>query len=68
MCRQMEVGAVPVLAGGGINVVGGARGSCLTYTVASAGLENTACSLFGILWKHVVFQEFRVTTHSQDLQ
>lgn len=43
------------------------RGSCLTYTVASTGFKNTPCSFFGIFWKLVVFQEFRVRTQSQDL-
>lgn len=61
----MEVGAV--LGGGDVTVVGGVRGSCLTYTVASTGLENTLRSFLGILWKLVVFQEFRVRTQSQDL-
>lgn len=65
----MEVDSSDVLlAGGGLNVVGGLRGSCLTYTVASAGLENTSSPLLGILRELVVFQEFRVRTQSQNLR
>ncbi len=53
--------------GGDVAVVGGVRGSCLTYTVASTGVQNTPRSFLGILWKFVVFQELRVRTQSQDL-
>lgn len=38
--------------------------SGLTYTVASASLQNTPCSLFGVVWKLVIFQKFRVSTQS----
>lgn len=53
---------------GGENVVGGATGSCLTYAVTSAALQNTPRSFLGILWELVVFQELRVGTQSQDLR
>lgn len=53
---------------GGVNVVGGVRGSCLTYTVAPAGLENTLRSFLCILWKLIVLQEFGIGTQSQDLR
>ncbi len=36
----------------------------LTYTVTSAGAEDTPRPLLGILWKLVVFKEIRVRTQS----
>lgn len=50
------------------DVVGGMRGSCLTYTVAATGVQDSLRSLFGIFWKLVVFQELRVSAKSQDLR
>lgn len=51
-----------------VDAIGGMKGSCLTYTVASTGPKNTLRSSPGILWKLIVFQEFRVRTQSQDLR
>lgn len=56
-----------VLAGARVSVVGGVRGSCLTYTSAAARLQDTPRSVFGIFWELVILQKFRVRTHSQDL-
>lgn len=53
----------------GVNVIGRLNGgSLLTYAVASTGVKYTLSSFFGILWKVIVFQEFRVRTQSQDLK
>lgn len=43
-------------------------GSCPTYTVASAGLQNALRSVLGVHWKLVVLQKFGVRTQSQDLK
>lgn len=51
-----------------VNVVSGVKGSCLTHAVAATGLQNTPRSFFGVLWKLVIFHEFRVRTQSQDLR
>lgn len=48
--------------------VGVVRGSCLTYTVASAGLKNAPCSLLGILRKLAIFQQCWIRAESQDLR
>lgn len=42
----------------------GGRGGALTYTVASTSLQNTPCSLLGVVWKLAIFQKFRVSTQS----
>lgn len=42
--------------------VWGGRG--LTYTVASASLQNTPSSLFGVVGKLAFFQKFGVSTQS----
>lgn len=52
----------------GGDAVGGVSGSCLTYTVASTGIENTSGSLLGILRELVVVQKVRVSTQGQDLR
>lgn len=49
-------------------MVGGIKRSCLTYTVATTGIENAFRSLLDVIWKTVVLQEFRVGTNSQNLR
>lgn len=51
-----------------MDVVGGGGGSRLTYTVASAGLEDTPRSLLGVRRELVVLQELGVSAQGQDLR
>lgn len=39
----------------------------LTYTVASASLQDTPSSLFGVVGKLVIFQKFGVSTQGEHL-
>lgn len=56
-----------VLIGARVSAVGGVRGSCLTYTSATARLQDTLCSVFDVFWELAILQKFRVRTQSQDL-
>lgn len=56
-----------VLGGARVSVVGGVRGSCLTYAAAAACLQDTPRSVFGVFWELAILHKFRVRTQSQDL-
>lgn len=58
---------IRVSAGARVSVVGGVRGSCLTYAAAAARLQDTPRSVFGVFWELVILHKFRVRTQSQDL-